>query len=141
MAMNRIQFQAGMSMPEFMKDFATEGQCEQVLEATRWPEGFRCPRCNHENHCVLRGGTHRVFQCNACRHQASLIAGTVFQGTKRPLTIWFLAIYLIDGIVSTGSDAPSGCELPHGVVDPSQINASHGGTRKSLCAGWQCARG
>ena len=104
MAMNRIQFQAGMSMPEFMKDFATEGQCEQVLEATRWPEGFRCPRCNHENHCVLRGGTHRVFQCNACRHQASLIAGTVFQGTKRPLTIWFLAIYLI-GQAKTGLSA------------------------------------
>lgn len=37
----------------------------------------------------------KVFQCNACRHQASLIAGTVFQGTKLPLTIWFLAICLI----------------------------------------------
>jgi hypothetical protein len=37
----------------------------------------------------------KVFQCIACRHQASLIAGTVFQGTKLPLTTWFLAIYLI----------------------------------------------
>lgn len=95
MAMNRIQFQPGLSMPEFLKDYGTEGQCEQALEAVRWPEGFRCPRCAGEAHCVLRDGTRKVFQCNTCRHQASLIASTVFQGTKLPLTTWFLAIYLI----------------------------------------------
>ena len=95
MAMNRIQFQPGLSMPDFLKDYGTEGQCEQVLEATRWPSGFSCPRCGHAAHYVLRDGARKVFQCSACRHQASLIAGTVFQGTKLPLTIWFLAIYLI----------------------------------------------
>ena len=95
MAMNRIQFQAGLSMPDFLKDYGTEAQCEQVLEVMRWPSGFVCPRCSHAAHCALRDGVRKVFQCNACRHQASLIAGTVFQGTKLPLTIWFLAIYLI----------------------------------------------
>lgn len=95
MAMNRVQFQAGLSMPEFLKDYGTEAQCEQALEAVRWPQGFRCPRCAGEAHAVLRDGPRKVFQCSACRHQASLIAGTVFQGTKLPLTIWFLAIYLI----------------------------------------------
>ncbi len=95
MAMNRIQFQPGLSMPDFLKDYGTEGQCEQALEAIRWPSGFGCPRCGRSAHYVLRDGVRKVFQCNACRHQASLIAGTVFQGTKLPLTIWFLAIYLI----------------------------------------------
>lgn len=95
MAMNRIQFQPGLSMPEFLKDYGTEAQCEQALETVRWPEGFRCPRCAGEAHAVLRDGSRKVFQCSACRHQASLIAGTVFQGTKLPLTLWFLAIYLI----------------------------------------------
>ena len=95
MAMNRIQFQPGLSMPEFLKDYGTEAQCEQALEAVRWPEGFRCPRCAATGHYVLWDGTRKVFQCSACRHQASLIAGTVFQGTKLPLSTWFLAIYLI----------------------------------------------
>src|SRR5690554_1532267 len=95
MAMNRIQFQPGLSMPEFLKDYGTEARCEQALEAVRWPEGFRCPRCGSAEHYVLRDGTRKVFQCKACRHQASLIAGTLFQGTKLPLTTWFLAIYLI----------------------------------------------
>jgi len=43
----------------------------------------------------VRDGSRKVFQCHACRHQASLIAGTIFQGTKLPLTTWFLAIHLI----------------------------------------------
>ncbi len=81
MTMNRIQFQAGLSMPEFLKDYGTEAQCEQALQAVRWPNGFCCPRCSHAAHYVLRNGASKVFQCNACRHQASLIAATVFQGT------------------------------------------------------------
>jgi hypothetical protein len=36
-----------------------------------------------------------TFQCNACRRQTSLIAGTLFQGSNLPLTSWFLAIYLV----------------------------------------------
>ena len=95
MAKNRIQFQAGLSMPDFLKDYGTEAQCELALEVARWPDGFRCPRCAAGAHYVLRDGKRKVFQCNACRHQASLIASTVFQGTKLPLTIGFLAIYLI----------------------------------------------
>lgn len=95
MAMNRIQFQPGLSMPEFFASFGTEAQCAAALQATRWPAGFRCPRCASEAHCVLRGHSHKVFQCNACRHQTSLIAGTVFQGTKLALRTWFLALYLI----------------------------------------------
>jgi hypothetical protein len=95
MAMNRIQFQPGLSMPEFLKGYGTEAQCEQALEAVRWPEGFRCPRCDGAAHYVVRDGVRKVFQCVACRHQASLIAGTLFQGTKLPLTTWFLAVYLI----------------------------------------------
>lgn len=95
MAMNRIQFQPGLSMPEFLKRYGVESQCAVALEKVRWPDGFCCPRCGSAAHCVLRGSTHKVFQCNDCRHQASLIAGTVMQGTKLTLTVWFLAIYLI----------------------------------------------
>ena len=95
MVMNRIQFQAGLSMPEFYKLFGTETLCSAALESARWPDGFRCPDCGGAPHCVLHTGGNKVFQCNVCRHQTSLIAGTIFQSTKLPLTTWFLAIYLI----------------------------------------------
>jgi hypothetical protein len=93
--MNPVQFQPGLSMSEFFERFGSAPQCAQALERARWPNGFRCPRCQGAAHCVLRGGTLKVFQCDACRHQTSLIAGTVFQGTKLALRVWFLAIYLI----------------------------------------------
>jgi transposase-like protein len=93
--MNRVQFQPGLSMPEFFRQFGTEAQCEAALERTRWPEGFRCPHCGQAAHYVLRVGVRKAFQCGGCRRQTSLIAGTLFQGTKLALTVWFLAIYLI----------------------------------------------
>jgi transposase-like protein len=95
MAMNRIQFQLGLSLPEFLKHFGTEPQCAAALEQARWPQGFCCPRCAGGAYSRVRGRNHPLFQCQTCRHQTSLTAGTVMQGTKLPLTLWFLAIYLI----------------------------------------------
>ena len=45
MAMNRIQFQAGLSLTQFLEQYGTEGRCEQALEQARWPEGYRCEHC------------------------------------------------------------------------------------------------
>ena len=95
MAMNRIQFQPGMSLPEFFARFGSEEQCESTLMALRWPEGFRCPRCASSAHYVVGHGARRLFQCRACRHQTSLTAGTLMDSTKLPLRTWFLAIFLI----------------------------------------------
>lgn len=95
MAMNRIQFQPGLSMPEFLKRYGSEAQCAEALEQARWPSGFRCPRCEGPAFSRVCGRTHVLFQCQACRHQTSLIAGTLLHGSKLPLTVWFLAIYLV----------------------------------------------
>ena len=45
MKMNRVQFQPGLSMPEFYERYGTEAQCRAALEAARWPTGFACPAC------------------------------------------------------------------------------------------------
>ncbi len=51
-----------------------------------------CPRCGGARFCRL--STRRAtFQCNHCKRQVSLLAGTVFQATKLPLR--FLAIYFL----------------------------------------------
>jgi ISXO2-like transposase domain/Transposase zinc-ribbon domain len=95
MAMNLIQFQHGLSLPAFLQQFGTEAQCEEALKITRWPNGFQCPRCGQTEYSLLHVGRHDTFQCKNCRLQTSLIAGTLFQSTHLPLTLWFLAIYLI----------------------------------------------
>jgi transposase-like protein len=83
----------GLSEAEFQAAFGTEAQCRAVLEKLRWPKGFLCPACGHGGRAWL--GERRLYQCNRCKHQVSLTAGTIFHATKLPLTIWFLAIHLI----------------------------------------------
>ncbi len=95
MAMNRIQFQPGLSLPAFLAHFGAETQCEEVLELSRWPHGFLCPGCDKSDHYILKVGKHKAFQSKSCRVQTSLIVGTLFQNTHLPLSLWFLAIYLI----------------------------------------------
>lgn len=95
MAYNPIQFQQGMSLSEFLQCFGTEEACAEALRRARWPQGFVCPRCNGSAHCVISSGKRSLFQCNACRRQTSLTAGTLFDSTKLTLTKWFVAIYLI----------------------------------------------
>jgi len=138
MAMNRIQFQPGLSMPELTQRFGSESQCAAALEAARWPNGFSCPRCGERAHCVLRGGSCQGFQCSACRHQTSLIAGTVFQGTQLALAVWFLAIDLISqaktGLSALALKRHLGVSYPHRRVDPAQADAGDGAARRALCA-------
>jgi transposase-like protein len=95
MPMNRIQFRRGVSMPELLLGFCVEARCTAALEVPRWPDGFVCPHCESSSHCVLLGRSHKMFQCNGCRYQTSIIAGTVFENTKLPLTSWFLGLHLI----------------------------------------------
>ncbi len=95
MANNAVQFQQGMSIPEFLRSFGTVAQCAEALKRARWPDGFRCPRCDGTVHSVVTQGARQLFQCSACRHQTSLTAGSMMEHTKLPLTTWFLAIYLL----------------------------------------------
>ena len=91
---NKVLFQKGLSLAQFLQLFGSETLCEQALFRARWPRCLGCPRCGSNKFCRL--STRRAtFQCNRCKRQLSLLAGTLFQSTKLPLTTWFLAIYLL----------------------------------------------
>jgi transposase-like protein len=91
MARNTVQFQKGLSEPEFERQFGTEEQCRAAIVSSRWPDGFICPECGGRQHSLVK--TRDLFQCSACRRQTSPIAGTIFAATKLPLRTWFRAIY------------------------------------------------
>jgi len=71
-----------------------EQACLRVLFEARWPDGFRCPRCDRSDYYLISTRTLPLYECPHCRKQTSLIAGTVFQGTRTPLHLWFQAIWL-----------------------------------------------
>lgn len=95
MAINGIQFQKGLSLSDFIKAYGTEAQCEAALIRARWPGGFRCPRCKGIRASQFRRRALLTWQCAHCNHQTSLVAGTLMEHTRLPLTKWFLAIYLV----------------------------------------------
>lgn len=80
-----------MTIVDFHRRFATEEQCYRYLLGKRWPEGFICPRCGGKEYHYQ--ASRRLYHCRACGYQASLTAGTVFQGTHLPLWKWYWAIY------------------------------------------------
>jgi len=80
-----------------------EEMARELLEKVRWPDGPICP------HCVVVGGHYRVnprkgsrspvrpgvWKCRDCRKQFTVTVGTVFQGSKIPLSKWLTAIHLM----------------------------------------------
>lgn len=96
MAINQIQFQAGLSLREFHERYGNEEQCEAALAGARWPKGWRCAHCDGTRSFRTQNGNGRpLWECFLCGYQSSSIVGTVFEHTKLPLSTWFLAIYLV----------------------------------------------
>ena len=93
MQKNTVQFQKGLSLFDFLEKYSTDQQCSEALYQLRWPTGYVCPSCGNTTGCALK--SRKLYQCHKCHHQTSLIAGTIFHGTKLPLKKWFLAIYLL----------------------------------------------
>jgi transposase-like protein len=77
---------------ELERRFSTEEACRQYLYGLRWSGGFRCPRCGHGKGWHSKNG---LIQCAGCDYKASVIAGTVFEGTRKPLVLWFRAIWWV----------------------------------------------
>ena len=71
------------------------GSAKRRWSPSRWPQGFACPVCGGPASCSFRRQGRLYWQCASCRHQCSVISGTIFESTKLPLTRWFLAMHLL----------------------------------------------
>lgn len=79
-------------LTEFEARFATEEACRQYLCRLRWPDGFRCPRCECGKSWAVRAV---LLQCAACGYQSSVTAGTIFQDTRTSLKLWLHAMWWV----------------------------------------------
>lgn len=71
--------------------FPNDAACAGHVEQLRWPEGFQCPACGAVGEPWRQ--TRGRLVCHACRHQATISAGTIFDKTRTPLTTWFEAAW------------------------------------------------
>lgn len=91
------------SVGEFLSWFGTDADCRDYLAWLRWPDGFVCDECGHVDGWRLADGR---WECAACSHRTSVTAGTIFDRTRTPLTVWFHACWSFatakDGISALG---------------------------------------
>src|SRR2546426_723390 len=86
---------------DFEHRFATEEACRAYLVRLRWPGGFRCPACAGRKAWSTR---RSLFTCAACGRETSATAGTLFDRSHTPLTVWFRAIWWVTS-QKTGASA------------------------------------
>ena len=80
------------TLTELEARLGTEQACRNYLLKLRWPEGFVCPRCGARSAWTTN---RNLLVCAGCQYQGSLTAGTIFQDTRKPLTLWFRAIWWV----------------------------------------------
>ncbi len=78
---------------EFNQWFPDEETCVNFLIQSRWPDGFICPRCGHGEYYWMK--VRNLLQCQSCKYQTSVTAGTVMHRSRMPLKVWFQAAYLV----------------------------------------------
>lgn len=91
MAIDAAELQAGVHYPadlsEFDLFFPDEEACVRYLPGLRWPDGFVCPKCQQPGEGWRMSGG--LLRCRSCRGRTSVTAGTIFEGTRKPLKLWF----------------------------------------------------
>lgn len=81
------------NLVNLIEHFGNDKKCREYLEALRWEEGVKCPRCGSDkiSHIEKRD----QYDCDQCRYQFSITAGTIFHDSHLPIWKWFLAVYLM----------------------------------------------
>lgn len=82
-----------MNLVRLVDQFHSEEKCRTYLESLRWPDGVTCPRCSSSSVSRIQGRDQ--YDCNSCRYQFSVTAGTIFHDSHLPLWKWMLAAYIM----------------------------------------------
>ena len=82
-----------VNLISLIERYHDEDNCRSYLEELRWRNGVACPRCGSMS--ISRIEKPRVFDCNSCRYQFSVTAGTIFHDSHLPLWKWFATMYLM----------------------------------------------
>ena len=77
---------------DFVSFFSSDEDCYAFLSNIRWVDGFICPHCQNRTHWYGGKGN---YECYKCKKRCSVTAGTLFQDHKKPLLLWFRAMWHI----------------------------------------------
>lgn len=77
---------------EFEHTFSSEEKCVEYLLKLKWKDGFKCNKCNSNGYWLL---SRNRIGCKKCGQKNSILSGTIFEQTNKPLQLWFRVIWLM----------------------------------------------
>ena len=81
-----------LTVIEFQDAFPTDKACFEYLWMIKWPNGFKCSSCGHDEAWKIRNSSSK---CKKCRKQISITAGTIFQDRHLPMRLIFQVIWYV----------------------------------------------
>ena len=108
--------------------FGDDDAPRAYLKARRWPQGVVCPRCGNPAVYDLPSRKWH-WQCPKCApggsmgYRFSVIAGTIFENTNKPLRDWFKVVHLM----TTSKKGISALQIQR------QLGFGSYGTAHSMC--------
>ena len=82
-----------INLCDVLLKFGDDAKCRAYLEALRWHDKVTCPKCLSDK--ISRILARNQFDCDSCRYQFSVTAGTIFHDSHLPLMKWFATVYLM----------------------------------------------
>lgn len=82
-----------MLLNPVLEIYKNEELAVEAFKAYRLKKGIICKKCGHEHHYWL--SPKQQFQCKNCKFRTTLQSGTVLEGSKLPVSYFFIALYLL----------------------------------------------
>lgn len=90
------QKQRDMTYFEFTKRFPDENSAIDFIVATKYKDGYVCPKCGSVRKGIYHQKyNHRFMYCNNCKSEFSALNGTIFENTHLDLRMWLYAMNLV----------------------------------------------
>lgn len=80
------------SLLELVQYFDNEHKAHYYIQQKRWGGKPICPHCQHG--IIYRFKDGKRFKCQKCSKKFTVRMGTIFEGSKVPLTKWLIALHL-----------------------------------------------
>lgn len=81
------------SLPAFQRTFPDDAACRAHLATLRSLDAFVCPGCGYDAAWAI--ASRGLLTCRKCRRQVSLTSGSGLDRVRLPLSLVFLAAYLV----------------------------------------------
>jgi len=78
---------------DLITSYKNEALAEEAFKGLRLRKGVICKKCGGKQHYWL--ASKKQFQCKQCRFRTTLQSGTVLQGSKLPVSYFFIGLHML----------------------------------------------